>query len=340
MSLQANAYQITSPSFEEPEILLQYTQASGFVDTLADGQLRPRLAEDDLLVYVKQLNLRTKIAAGQASSNELPGVDIVASMISTPSYRYQVRSIYNHHDVAAGGRWGFSTVEAYRLGMRQANFQLARDAALYGMNPQNGEGLIHAVGATALNLPPDSNGNSTVLTYDNGQMAFFLAQQILQIKSRTMQLGIGKVFTILGPQRTLGTFEYNVVQLVQFQRQGAGTDSTAGTLKEILMKNGDKINWCYDDTLIGQGSGGNDAILLIMPEVSKPAIAGAVTTNEFAKLLPGNSVCTTQYCDMAAPREIISPLAGGATDFMMEWRTTSGWGVRPQAITIISMQYQ
>ena len=338
MPLIASAYQTVHPSFVEPELLLQYTQASGFVDTLADSQLRTRLGEDDLLVYMKQLNLRTRQSAGQASSNELPGVTITASMISTPSYRYQVRSIYDHHDVNAGGHWGFSTVEAYRLGMRQACFTLARDACLYGMNPQNGEGLLNAVGSTAINLPPDTNGNTTIRTYDNGQMAFFLSQQILSIKTRTLQLGIGKTFCILGPQRDLGLFEYNVVQLIQFQREGAGTTSTAGTVKEILMSNGDTLIWAYDDSLIGQGAGGTDAIIIVMPELTKPA-GRKIDLNEFAKLAPGAVVNTTMYCDMAAPREIISPLAGGATDFLMEWRTTSGWAVRPQALTLLSAAY-
>lgn len=340
MSIQASAYVTLNPSFIEPEILLQYSQASGFVDTLAEGQLRVRLAEDDLLVYMKTLNLRTKASAGTAGANELPGVDIQASMISAPTYLFQVRSEYNHHDVAAGGRWGFAVPEAYRLGGRQAHFQLARDANLFGMNPQNGEGLLNAPGATVVNLPPDSNGNDTVVTYDNGQMAFFLAQQILNIKTRTYQLGIGKKFTILGPQRTLGLFEYNVVQLVQFQRTGAGTASTAGTLKEILMANGDDLTWAYDDTLQGAGAGGADAIIIVMPEVSKPAGDRPVNTNEFAKMLPGSSVCVTQYCDMAAPREIVSPLAGGATDFLQEWRVTSGWAPRSQALTIANMIYQ
>jgi hypothetical protein len=339
VGLQASAYITTSPSFIEPDFLLQYSQASGFIDTLADGQLRTRLGEDDLLVYMKQLNLRTRQVAGQSSTNELPGVDIAASMISTPSYRYQVRSIYDHHDVAAGGHWGFSTVEAYRLGMRQACFNLARDACLYGMNPQNGEGLLNAVGSTAINLPADPNGNTTIRTYDNGAMAFFLAQQILNIKTRTLQLGIGKTFCILGPQRDLGLFEYNVVQLVQFQREGAGTTSTAGTVKEILMSNGDTLIWAYDDSLIGQGSGGTDAIIITMPELTKPAGKSPINLNEFAKLAPGAVVNNTMYCDMAAPREIISPLAGGATDFLMEWRTTSGWAVRPQGLTILSATY-
>jgi hypothetical protein len=338
MTLQAPAYTITHPSFEEPEILLQYTQASGFPDVLAGGQPRIRLGEDDLVIYMKQLNVRTRVAASQASTNELPGVDMAASMISTATYRLQCRSIYDHHDVSAGGHWGFSTVEAYRLGMRQAHFTLARDACLYGMNPANGEGLVNVSGAVAVTLPADQNGNTKVTTYDNGAMAFFLNQQILNIKTRTLQLGIGKEFTILGPQRTLGLFEYSIVQLVQYQRVGSGTNSTAGVVKDVLMMNGDRLAWVYDDSLIGQGAGGSDMVILVMPELTKPA-GPRINTNEFAKISPGNPTNTTMYADMAAPKEIISPLAGGATDFLTEWRISSGWGVRPQALTLISMPY-
>ena len=339
--LQAHSYVTLNPSFIEPEFLIQYSQASGFINLNAEGQLRVRLAEDDLVVYMKQINLRTKMAASQTGSQELPGVDIIASMLSAPTYLLQVRAQYNHHDVAAGGRWGFAVPEAYRLGGRQANFQLARDASLFGMNPQNGEGFINAPNAVSTNLPPDTFSNDTVVTYDNGQMAFYLAQLIQGIKTRTLQLGIGKKFTILGPQRTLGQFEYNIVQLVQFQRPGAGTTSTAGTLKSILMDNGDELTWAYDDTL--QGAGGNsntDLVLIAMPEVDVPMGDQMINTNIFASLLPASRVCLTQYCDMAAPREIISPMAGGATDFLQEWRITSGWAPRGIALTIVSMIYQ
>ncbi len=339
MSIQAHAYITVNPSFIEPEFLVQYSQASGFIDTLADRNLRVRLGEDDLVVYMKALNLRTKMAAGQSSANELPGVDVQATMFSTPTYLQRVRAGWDHHDVAAGSRWGFAVPEAYRLGGRQAHFQLIRDANLRGFNPQNGEGLLNAPGATAVNLPADSNGNDTVVTYDNGEMAFFLAQQILNIKTRTYQLGLARDFTILGPQRTLGLFEYNIVQLVQFQRQGAGTTSTAGTLKEILMANGDSVVWTYDDTLIGAGAGGADAVIIAMPEVQKPA-GETINTNIFASITPANRTCITQYADMAAPREIISPMAGGATDFLQEMRITSGWVPRSQALSIISMVYQ
>lgn len=337
--IQASAYTIVHPSFVEPEIINQISQSSGFIDLLADSSLRVRLAEDDLYVYMKALNVRTKAAAGQTGFNELPGVDIAASMISTATYLIQTAAQYNHHDTRAGANWGFSVPDAYRNGNRQAHFLLTRDACLYGMNPQNGEGIVNAPGATAVNLPPDSFGNTTVLTYDNGQMAFFLAQQIQQLKTRTFQMGIGREFTILGPQRTLGSFEYNVVELVQFQREGAGTASTKETLEKIIMANGDKLNWVYDDTLIGKGAGGTDLVILDMPKVENPKKMGAVDTNTFAATTPNNATCVTQYADMAAPREIISPGPRGYTDCLYEMRISSGWVPRTAALTLLSMPY-
>jgi hypothetical protein len=339
MGLNAGAWVQVNPSYVEPELILPYAQASGAFDTISGYEPRVRLSEGDLLVYLKRLDVRQKMASGLAAANELPGVSLNASQISAPAYLVRARAEWDHHDTAAAGRWGFSLPEAYRLGMWQGHFQIARTALLQGFNPQNGEGLLNAAGATAVNLPPDPNGNTTVVTYDNGAMAFFLLQQILNIKTRTNQLGLGRKFTILGPQRVLGLFEYpNVVQLVQYQRVGAGSTTTAGVVKDILETNKDAILWAYDDTLIGAGAGGNDAVIIVMPEVEKPA-GDKINTNIFASLSPGNPTCTTMYADMAAPREIISPLAGGATDSLTEWRITSGWAVRPESLSVISMQY-
>jgi hypothetical protein len=43
---------------------------------------------------------------------------------------------------------------------------------------------------------------------------------------------------------------------------------------------------------------------------------------------------------MAAPREIRTPLPGGAIDIVSEMRATPGWGIRPEAITLLTIQYQ
>ncbi len=335
----SSAFETVNPSFIMPEILLPYSQASGAFDTLATGEPMVRLGDGDLVVYIKRADIRTRMAAGQAAYNALPGVSIAMSMIQTPTYLLRVRAEYDHHDTAALGRWGVNIVEANRLGMRQGHFQLARSALLNGMNPGNGEGLLNAAGATTISLPADSNGNTTVVTYDNGQMAFFLLSQISATKTRTNQLGIGRKFTILGPQRVLGTFEYqNIVQLTQFQRVGAGSSSTAGLVKDVAEWNGDEITWAYDDTLQGQGAGGTDAVIVVMTEVERPE-ANKIDTNAFAALQPGLEACTLQFADMAAPREIPIPLPGGAIDVTSEWRITSGWAPRPEAVTIVSMAY-
>jgi hypothetical protein len=335
------SFTIVNPSFIEPGIILPYVQASGAFECLADGEPLVRLGDGDLYVYMKRLDVRTRMAAGQSAYNMLPSVNVALSMISTASYLLRVRAEYDHHDTAAMNRWNVSIVEAQRLGMRQGHFQLARNALLFGMNPANGEGLANAQGATAVALPPDSNGNTSVVTYDNGELGVWLLMQISSLKTRCNQLGIGRRFVILGPQRTLAALEYqNIVQIVQFQRAGAGSTSTAGMVKDVLSMNDDEIIWCYDDTLIGKGVGGgnNDLVLLVMPEVRKPQ-GSKINTNEIAKLAPGIEGCTLMYCDMAAPREIPTPLAGGAIDVLSEWRITSGWGVRPEAITNMTILY-
>jgi hypothetical protein len=339
MAVIAPAFVTVSPSYMEPEAVIAYNQASGAFDTLPGSAPRVRLGDGDLAVYAKRLDLRVRIQAGQSASNNLPSVTIVNSMMGTATYLLRVRSEYDHHDQAAAARWGYSLPEAMRLGMRQGHFQLARNALLYGFNPANGEGLLGAQGATAITLPADSFGNTTISTYDAGQLAFFLIQQIGLLKARTMQLGMGRKFTFLMPQRVGQQIEYaDIIQLTQFQRTGAGSVTTAGAVKMIAMENGDEIYWGYDDTLIGKGAGGTDAIVLVMPEVQRPERDG-ISTNEFAKLAPGLSATTLMYCDMAAPREIPAPLPAGTVDITSEWRISSGWAVRPEAVTIISAPY-
>jgi hypothetical protein len=322
-----------------PELLLPYRQASGAFECLPTGEPLVRLSDGDLVVYINRIDLRTKMAAGQMAYNSLPSVSVALSQISTPTYLYCVRAEYDHHDTAAMARRGVSIVEAQRLGMRQGHFQLMRSALLYGLNPAAGEGLLNANGATTIPLPADSNGNDTVTTYDNGQMAFFILSQISAMKTATNQLGIGRKFVILGPQEVLGVFEYqNIVQLVQYQRIGAGSQSTAGVVKDVAKMNDDEIIWAYDDTLKGKGGTGIDVVLIVMPEIEKPA-GGKINTNEFARLSPGLEIVTAMLCDMAAPREITTPLPGGAVDVLSELRTTSGWAIRPEGVRILQMAY-
>lgn len=339
MPVLATSWAITHPSFIEPELILSYNQASGAFNTLYGSNPRVKLGSEDKYVYIRALTVRTKVQSNQAAGNSIPSATIVPDYINVPTYLNRTRAEYDHHDTAMMAEWGASIVEAQRLAMRQGHFQLLRNMLLYGNLPANGEGLVNTNGATSVALPADSFGQVTVRTYDNGQMGTFFLTQLLQTKSRTMHLGMPARFVILGPQRTLGQFEYpNIVQLTSFQRPGGGTTTTAGMIKDVAGLNGDTIEWVYDDTLANYSAAGVDTILIVMPEVTKPRSA-TLNTNEFATLQPDMTACTLMYTDVAAPVEIPTPLPGGAIDVLSEMRASPGWGVRPEAITIVTMTY-
>lgn len=335
------AYQIVNPSYIMPEMILSYQQASGAFSVMASGNPLVRLADGDQYVYMKRLDIRTQVTSSQSgNANQLPSVALEARMVSTPTYMFRARAIYDHHDMAAAGNWGIALPEAQRLGTRQAIFQQMRNALLYGMNPAGGEGVLNTNGATTISLPADSRGNTTVLTYDHGEMAVFLLAQIQAIRTRTMQMGRASRMVILGPQRTLGTMEMQqIVQLTSYQRPGGGTSTVKGTVTGVGDDADCEIEWGYDDTLIGAGANGTDAIVIAMPEVERPEVNAKINTNEFARLSPSLEATSLMLCDMAAPREIPTPIAGGAIDVLSELRSTSGWVLRPEALTIISMKY-
>lgn len=345
MPFIAPAFVKVHPSYTVPETIMKYNQSSGAFRLLHGGRPEIRLSEGDKAVYIKALDLRTKAASGQNPYEMLPSVDVVSSYISTPTYISRVRYEFNHHDAAAAGAWDISIDAALRLGSRQAIFQNLRNFLLFGANAANGEGVLNAAGATATILPPDTNNNDTFVTYDNGQLAFALSGYIVQNQIRMYQLGMEPLHTvILGPQRILGPMmKQNIVQLVQFQREGAGTMTTAGTVNEIAKMTEDTVEWCFDDTLIGQGqsNSGNatDLLVISMPSVKNPKKVNEIDTNEFARLMPGLEATTTMFMDMAAPREIRAPLPFGRVDVGLELTSTSGWTLRPEGTSLISIQY-
>ena len=328
-----------SPSFTEPEVIVTYAQPSGAFGLLQGGTIRTKISSEDLYVYVNNLDIRTDAHASQASFNNLPSATLVANYNSTQTYLHRVRAIYDHHDMAAASQYNVSLPHAQDLACRQGIFQLMRTGLLYGIQPANGEGLLNAQGATLVTLPPDSHGADSVSTYDNGEMSLFLLGQIVAAKSAMFQSGanVHNRIRILSPQRVGLQLNYaNIVQVVQYQRPGAGTATTGSVVDALARESGDEVEWLYDDTLIGKGAGGTDAVILTFPEVEQPDVSG-INTNVFADVQPNMKAVNVMYADMAAPRKIPTPTPDGAITEIQEIRTTSGWNLRPQGLRIISM---
>jgi len=331
-----------TPSFSEPEFIVTQAQASGAFAVLPGGRPRVKLGSEDMAVYVNQLDLRSDVVAGQSPSNLLPSATLVVTFNTTPTYLIRTRAQWDHHDVARGGEWNLSVPSALDLAAFQGIFQQERSALLYGFNPGNGEGLLNTSGATTVTLPADSYGNTTVRTYDNGQMALFVLNEIVALKSGMFQSGgtIHNKIVIVSPQREFLAFQTSgIVQVTSYQRPGAGTSTIAEVIKGTMTESGDSFDWYFDDTLIGQASGGNDAVILTMPEIEVPDTPN-INTNVFGSdISPQMEAVNLMYADMAAPMKIPTPIPDGAITQIYELRITSGWGIRPQGIYILSMPY-
>ena len=341
MSGLAPAFVTVNPHFMLPELIMQYSLASGAFTALGGENPMPRLGEADLYVYAKKLQLTTQVQANQSTANQLPSASVIPSMISTATYRLQTRAQYDNFDEAATGAWGYALPQALRLAARQGIAQQLRNALLYGYNPTNGEGLLNTSGATAVNLGADTNGNTGYSTWDSGQLAQFMLNMIGAMKVRTLQIGTPLRLVFLAPQRFISQISYSgVVSLTQFQRIGAGVETAAGLVETVAKwAGGDEVVFAVDDTLIGQGAGGTDAIMLVAPELKTPKANAAINTNVFASLTPNITATTLMLTDVSAPTEIPTPIADGGITTLYTMRSTSGWGLRPEAITVLSAAY-
>ena len=330
-----------NPSFSEPELIVTYAQGSGFARTLAGGAPRVRLGEDDLFVYVNRLDIRTASVASQFGATWLPSVSLSTNYEQAQTYVLQVRNNYDGQDVRAAGRYNFGLPQAIELGQRQAINQGARSLCIYGYDASNGEGLMNTVGATAVTLPADSAGNTTVSSYISNDMYQFLLLQVQAAVQRMFQSGAnmtGKI-VFLSPQQEFLRFQMSqVVQTTSYQRPGGGTSTVAQSLQKIASEAGYEVIWAYDDTLIGKGVGGNDAVILAIPEIEVP-FDPVANTNVFGTITPSTKAVNVMYTDYAAPVKIITPVPDGGVTQKLEQRFTAGWCWRPQGLTIISMPF-
>ena len=337
-----NTRLLLDPAFYEPELVITQSQASGYMETLAGAGLRVKLGPIDKAIYINRIDVRSQIAANQAIHNKLPSATITADFLQCPTYTSRNRAEYNQWDLAEAGRYNVSLHEAQRLALRQGHFQFIRNAGLYGVNAANSEGLINTPGATTVNLPPDSFGNVTLQTYDNGQLAVWFQGLIAAALTRMYLGGVPVRLVILGPQRVLLQMELqNIVQVVSYQRDGAGTATSAQVITKVSEEFGYEIEWAFDDTLIGQGAtinaAASDAVLLVVPEIVVPKQTG-INTNEFATLGPNLAANTLQYADVIAPVEVTTPIPEGL-DVTATMRISPGWCIRSQAITVASIPY-
>lgn len=341
MSAFAPAITTVSPSMMLPEIIMQYSMASGAFDILPGSAPTVKIGSSDLVVYQKYLRATTQAHVGQSLPGQLPSASITGGYDQMMTYRISTRSQYSYLDTDAASRWGYSLIDGMRLANRQGHAQQMRNMLLYGVKASNNEGITNSPSATTLNLGSDSQGNDSYTTWDAGEMAKFILGLIADQKTKMMILGQPLTTVILCPQRFMKALEWTgVVELTSYQRPGAGTQTIGGMVKTIAGDaSGDGVIFSQDDTLIGKGAGGTDLIIVTNPELVVPEARQDLNTNIFATLTPNQQAVNVMFCDMAAPTEIPSPMPDGGLTTLYTMRSTPGWNFRPEGVTLLSAKY-
>lgn len=326
------------PSMVMPEIVMQYSMASGAFDILPGGAPTVKIGSGDLVVYQKYLRMTSQTQVGQSLAGQMMSSSVTGGYDQMMTYRISSRSQYSYLDTDAASRWGYSLTEALRLSNRQGHAQQLRNMLLYGINAANNEGMTNSPNALTINLGNDSQGNSGYRTWDNGELAIFMLDLISTQKTKMMLLGQPLCTVVLAPQRFIQSLSWTgVVQLTSYQRPGAGS----ATISEMIIGiaegvNGDKIVFCQDDTLIGKGAGGSDLILISNPELTVPDAHKSINTNIFQTLTPNQLSVNMMFTDVAAPTEIPSPMPDGGVTTLYTERATPGWNLRPEGLTLLS----
>ncbi|MHB1023699.1 MAG: hypothetical protein ACYC0Z_15005 [Acidobacteriaceae bacterium] len=341
MSNQFPARARVNPHFAEPDFINQYSQASGAFEALEGGKTRVKLSPGDQYVYIDGLKMRAQQISGQVASNLLPSASIIAEQYSTATYLMRSGAIYDRHDMEAAAQYAVGLPTAQDFAMEETIYQAMRSALLYGVNAANGEGLLNTPGAISMNLPPDSNGNTTLQMYDNGQMALFWLLQINNLQNGMYQSGfnIKDRIVIVSPQRVFNyLINAAIIDVVSFQRPGAGTATVGQAMTMVTDSQGNTIEYYFDDTLIGKGQGGSDMVIMTIPELETPR-GTPYNTNQFGELTPQMKAINLMYSDLPAPMKIPTPVEYGALSIVQEIRITSGWCVRPQGLYLVSIPY-
>lgn len=210
-------------------------------------------------------------------------------------------------------------------------------ASLYGFVPEDNDGLVN--NGINVNLPADSAGADTMTGYIPAELMSFIASQIRE--AMNVSFGTLKPAVIAGSTRAINYIRSTVVALNQYQMQGGGVDSIAGTLGRIV---GDwlgvgRVEFIADDLLMDQTGGNADKILIIAPGLGTQDEVPEQYSQYLLDDMPLNRMNTTMDKMSNGLITTVNPVINRTVRRNKTLKTTAGIVLRSQAVRVISFNY-
>lgn len=346
MSVGQSSLIMLDRSMVVPGVMVQRAQKRGTLNLIAGGKPKNVLNQNVQKVYINGIRYRGLAKASREPGNELPSVSFNTTQKATNAYWLSTSTKYSVWDDDNAKFSGLNAPQIQNMIAHGAIADLTAILALYGTGEGMSEGIMNSPGVFEENLPADSNGALSLRTYDAGEFAQYFLQLTVDAETRMLTVGLDReqVLNVLMPQRVLGYLRRSsVIKLTSgIQRDGGGVHTIEGRIQAVATSpNGNiSINFYVDDTLIGKGAGGSDAVVMCYPGF--PDTPDDIYNTDALAALP-NSIqeMVAMYTAHSQPMEIESPAVDGSQGVYTTYHTkvTPGWALRPEAVTILSLPY-
>lgn len=281
----------------------------------------------------------TVVGTGSTWMNNMPKNNASVSQIEAAYYKIASSIQTTADSEAKFGHLnaGISEYELLKAITFQAMAQRKAYMTFFGANPNGKEGLFNNVSETTA-LPQDSATNATLTAYIPGELLEALASEIRAIQN--LSYNMLKPIVIVAPLDAINYIKSKVVPLTNYQQKGAGTDSVANALENIVYDmNGLQLEFVSCSYLKGKGNGGKDVMLFIAPGITNEEMEGRDSTAYLNDILKDNYVNTLM--DEALPlTETINPSINGVNSWFVEHIITAGIVLRSDAVRALEYQYE
>ena len=347
------AVQRLYPSSQAPGAIIQSINFKPFWRMTNRGAINRILKPTDKAFYAMTVTPTARAVWSQDNIYGLPSCDYSVSQIQTPVIRIGNQATWTPEDNELAGEYNIPHADLLMAIQMQGLSEFMARVMFYGINSTTG--IFNTGQLMAGNLPPDSLGNSTILTYNAASLFQYFQTKFAEIKA-AMRNNVDSIVVYTSTRIWTQIVTAKIVSLTSYQIAGAGTATVVEASSNIEGSLGMKLYFACDDNMQGVNGNANTDYIVISAVSTTPSDTLGImkggdsewNTNEAAmRYNKQNTLSPIEMMGAGGPIKRVMPAMQGIMSYLFQ-TISPGWvTVSPTASTspsslgyIISAQYQ
>lgn len=287
------------------------------------------------------LNTIKKLSTPSTVGMQWGGSDVVgADNGQMGFFHYAIRTRYEFTDHEADKFAALTGASLQKLSEQLSEMAINQRLHRFSLFPadpsETSQGIIS--NGTAGTFPEDSDGHTTVKSYNVNELVQVLAETARDAMDATY--GTAKPVVLASSVRFINYIKTAIVPLLSMQMPGAGTYTVSGAYSDIIGRalGVGPITLVADDLLKGTATGGKDYVLFIAPGLDE----GDPVPEDISQYAvdPQNIKHNTFMNSPGGLRKTIDPKKAWTNRGNYEIITTCGACIRSEAVQILEATYE